>query len=194
MEILSDYAEGLINKFINENIQSKVIITKLFQLFKSLDDNFKYRSELVHESLKLFQQNVIILILLQVLIPIKGEIFNALNVIVYKDRIGENVDRTLIKKTIKILEDLDIQSTGRVGESTKNGLKKWISTLLTATNDYITKKSKREITSLSAIEYVRSSLKYIKEEKERFNDYSMNDYLKEIYSINFKYLIEENAQ
>jgi len=64
MEILSDYAEGLINKFINENIQSKVIITKLFQLFKSLDDNFKYRSELVHESLKLFQQNVIILILL----------------------------------------------------------------------------------------------------------------------------------
>ena len=113
------------------------------------------------------------------LIPKQNELFNSMNIIIKKDRDKEAVDRTLIKQMKKILEDLD-----RIVESNNTNLDQWYSTLVIATKDYIAEKSKIEMSTYSTVGYIRSSLNYLKEEKERFIDYSMTDFIKVINEIN----------
>jgi len=120
-----------------------------------------------------------------------------------QDRDCQIVDRTKIKKMLKILEDVDIKlpELNRAneeyfwsGDSTYVVMKEWFASLVIETKNYISEKSKREISKLSAPEYTRSCLKYLVEEKERCDEYILKEFHNKINEINFKHLIEENAK
>jgi len=120
-----------------------------------------------------------------------------------QDRDCQIVDRTKIKKMLKILEDVDIKlpELNRAneeyfwsGDSTYVVMKEWFASLVIETKNYISEKSKREISKLSTPEYTRSCLKYLVEEKERCDEYILKEFHNKINEINFKHLIEENAK
>ena len=133
----------------------------------------------------------------------KTDIFKAINNMIRQDRDCQIVDRTKIKKMLKILEDVDIKlpELNRAneeyfwsGDSTYVVMKEWFASLVIETKNYISEKSKREISKLSAPEYTRSCLKYLVEEKERCDEYILKEFHNKINEINFKHLIEENAK
>lgn len=62
------------------------------------------------------------------------------------------------------------------------------------TDSYIQAKANREISTLSAPEYIRSSLKYLDEEDVRKSDYLHKSFHDKIDKVNFKYLIDLNAK
>ena len=120
-----------------------------------------------------------------------------------EDRDCQIIDRTKIKRMLKILEDVDIKNPelNRTneeyfwsGDSSILVMKEWFGSLVVDTKNYIADKSKREISQLSAPEYTRSCLKYLVEEKERCEEYIMKEFHNRINEINFKSLIEENAK
>jgi len=134
---------------------------------------------------------------------LKTDIFKAINNMIRQDRDCQIVDRTKIKKMLKILEDVDIKlpELNRAneeyfwsGDSTYVVMKEWFASLVIETKNYISEKSKREISKLSAPEYTRSCLKYLVEEKERCDEYILKEFHNKINEINFKHLIEENAK
>jgi hypothetical protein len=119
------------------------------------------------------------------------------------DRECQIVDRIKIKRTLKILEDVDIKNPelNRAndeyfwsGESTNVVMKEWFASFVTDTKSYINDKSKREISKLSAPEYTKSCLKYLEEEKQRNQEYIWKEFHGKINEINYKYLIEESAK
>ncbi len=119
------------------------------------------------------------------------------------DRDCQIVDRTKIKRMLKIIEDVDIKTPelNRAndqyfwsGESTHLVMNEWFTSLTQETKNYINEKSKREISKLSAPEYTRSCLKYLDEEKQRCEEYILKKFHNQIDTINFRHMIEENAK
>lgn len=120
-----------------------------------------------------------------------------------EDRDCQIVDRTKIKRMMKIIEDVDIKNPELnrsneqyfwSGDSTNNMIREWFTSFLIDTKNYICDKAKREISSSSAPEYTRSCLKYLEEEKQRCDEYIAKEFHQKINETNFKYLIEENAK
>jgi hypothetical protein len=119
------------------------------------------------------------------------------------DREGQIVDRSKIKKMLKIIEDIDIKSPELnrandeyfwTGESTNLMIREWFSNFLADTKNYIQEKTKREISSLSAPEYTKLSLKYLEDEKQRCDEYINKEFHNQINQVNYKYIIEDNAR
>jgi hypothetical protein len=116
------------------------------------------------------------------------------------DRDCKIVDRSKIKKTLKIFDDLDIKNPELNiandlyfwnGDTTNIVLKEWFNSFLSDSKNYLNEKAKNEISKLSAPEYTKSCLKFLEEEKERCNEYFWKEFHVKIFEINYKYLIED---
>ena len=95
-----------------------------------------------------------------------------------------------IQKISKISKNW--QAVGDVIEL--NYQKKWFNKFKIETIKYIKNKAEKDIKNYSAPEYIKCELKYLSEENERLDSYVYGDFHQVIKSINYEYLIKNNAQ
>lgn len=192
----------LLDAFLNESEKTKILIHWMRKVFAYLDKFFTKNAKtgtLFENSLKNFYQH-----LFQ---PLRPKLISALNNLINRHRDGEVVEIMKIVRIIKIFRQVDLKDvvlnkveesyewTGNSNKSNKGVLSEWFyNSFLGSTEAYIFTKSKKEISSLSAPEYIKSCLKYLKEEEERKNMFISRDFHNSLDVLNNKFLIEENSK
>ena len=141
---------------------------------------------------------------------IKDDIYKILNKIIKNDRDGKIEERHKIKIILNLVYVLDfkypliVKENNRIlwisqkNEKMINNLAYedyWYNKYFTKdTNNYAKKKAKNDIQNLSASEYIVAQIKYLNEEKIREEEFINPIYYNRINSINYKFLIVENAK
>jgi len=197
--IRNDNGETLIDAFLKENFQSKILIHWMRKVFTYLD-KFYTRNNNVGS----LCQNAMKIYFNQLFIPLKEKLFQAINLLIQEDRDCNVVQRYKIKNMLRIFEEVDMKNPELnkegenlfwTGESTNGILNEWFNQrFLAFTEAYVSHKASREISSMSAPEYVRSSLKYLDEENQRKAEYFHKSFHDKLDRVNFKFFIELNAK
>ena len=130
MKFLKQKGENLIEMFINEYEDSKILIYWMRNIFIPLD-NFYTKSSVIgtlcYNSLKLCYS--------ELFFNSKSELFGTLNKMIESDRNNEVIDRSKLKKLFRIFEEIDMKKPELkkkcdgtlqwIGEETKDALKDW---------------------------------------------------------------------
>lgn len=122
--------DKLIETFINEYDQSKILIYWMRNIFISLDSFYTRTSSigsLFLNGMKLCNS--------ELYVNPKTHLFETLNIMIEKDRKNKIIDRSKIKKLFRILEEIDMtkpelkknpdQTLMWIGEKSKSALKDW---------------------------------------------------------------------
>lgn len=211
---LDDLIEGLyteIEKF-------KILCAWLCKIFMSME---KHRNICLHDNtipkvaLRFFNDLIII--------PIKNEIFNAVNKIIVDDRNCKIVERNKIKSILDFFINLDIDDPviEKIGEcfdfkgrlitvknhniissiqadkyshSKKTLLKEWMIKQYESVSNFTTEKASREVNMMSAPEYINSALKYCEEEDLRKAQYIPSDLHSDLDKINYDNVIKHRLE
>lgn len=195
----NEKGERLVDMFLRENGQCKILIHWMRKVFTYLDKFYTKNSNigsLCANAMRLYYESFFL--------PLKIPLFQAVNGLIESQRNCMPIDTYKIKSLLTIFEEIDMKNPELckqgdniywVGESTLGVLNEWFKqNFITVTDVYICNKAKNEISTLSAPEYVRSSLKYLEEEQRRKEEYIHRNYHDALDKINFKYLMEENAK
>ena len=144
---------------------------------------------------------------------IEDNVYKEINKLIKEDRNNIIVERHKIKKILEIIKYLDyiipqiikdnekikwIDLKKNIDEDNKREKKyedKWFNNFFKFdTINFVKRKAELDINNMSAPEYISEQLKYLNEENKRKTDYINSDYHKDINYINYKYLVEENAE
>ncbi len=200
-KIKTEEGEALIDAFIREYNQAKILIHWMRKVFTYLDKFYTKNQSI--GSLCTNAMNELHDILFQ---PLMDRLFTVVTNIIKEDRDGMVVQRYKIKNILRIFEDIDMKNPDLV--KTKDDLY-WTGThvfgvinnwfkdhFLVATELYISQKSARFIASYSAPEYIKEAMKYLDEEDNRKSEYIMqkNNFHERINQVNLKYMVENNAK
>ena len=191
--------DKLIDDFLEENTKCTQLIYWMKRIFVYLDKFYtknKNKGTLVTNGLQIYKDKMFI--------PLKEKLYEQINKMITEDRNNNVVYRFEIKNVLRIVEEIDMTKPDVIKENEKlswtgehkNGfITDWFENFFQkSTKEYITLKAQNDIRSKSAPEYIKSSLKYLKEENERKNEYINNLFWGNIDLINNKALIEENAK
>ena len=192
----------LIDTFLKETEKSKILIHWMRKVFCYLDQFHTTNSKvgsLFENGLRNYYNNLFV--------PLKTQVINSLNNLINEHRDGKAVEIMKIVKVIKIFRQVDLKNpiltqvedgydwTGNPLKSNKGVLYEWFSNyFIPSTESYIGAKSNNEISSLSAPEYVKSCLKYLKEEEERKSLFISRDFHTTLDKVNNKHLIQEHSE
>lgn len=197
--IKTEQNEKLIDAFLRENTQCNILIHWMRKVFVYLDKFYVKTNNIgtLHTNAMKIYERILFL-------QLKEKLFEAVNKMIEDDRDCKLVDRNKIKKMLKIIEEVDLKNPvlNKVednlfwtGEQTNGHLNEWFNKyLLPSTEKYVQSKATREVSTLNALEYVKSSLKYLDEEEARKSEYFNKAFHDRIDRVNFKYLIELNAK
>lgn len=197
--IKNEDGESLIDAFLKENTQSKILIHWMRKVFTYLD---KFHTK--NANLGSLCANAMKIYFNKLFLPLKEKLFLAVNNLIQDDRDCNVVQRYKIKNLLRIFEEVDMKNPELnkegenlfwTGETTNGVLNQWFSEkFLGFTETYISSKASREISCMSAPEYIRSALKYLDEEDNRKAEYIHKSYHERIDKVNHKHLIELNAK
>jgi len=193
----------VIDTFLKETEKTKILIHWMRKVFCYLDQ-FHTSSckvgSLFENGLRRYYDNFFL--------PLKKSVIDALNNLINEHREGKAVEIRKIVKIIKIFRQVDLKNpilikdedggydwTGNPLKSNKGELFDWFSNyFIPSTERYISTKSNKEISSLSAPEYVKSCLKYLREEDDRKSSFISRDFHITLDNVNYKYLIQEHSE
>lgn len=198
-QIKNEEDERLVDAFLRENSQCKILIHWMRKVFTYLD---KFYTK--NQNLGSLCTNAMKVYMNKLFLPLKDKLFTAVNNLIQDDRDCNVVERYKIKNLLRIFEEVDMKNPDLnkegdnlfwTGEQTYGILNEWFnSRFLSFTENYISQKASKEISCLSAPEYIKSALKYLDEEDHRKTEYIHKTYHERIDKVNFKHLIEFNAK
>ena len=191
--------ESLIDGFLKENMQSKILIHWMRKVFTYLDKFYTKNANLgslCANAMKIYFNKLFC--------PLKANLFTAVNFLIQDDRDCNVVQRYKIRNILGIFEEVDMKNPELIkegenlfwiGEPTNGILNEWFNQkFLGFTEAYVSSKASREISCMSAPEYIRSSLKYLDEEDQRKSEYFNKSFHDKIDKVNYKHLIELNSK
>lgn len=200
-QLLCEPADKLLEEFLIKTEKSKILIHWMRKVFSYLDKFHTVQKELgtlFDIALQLYFHHLFM--------PLKQNIINALNDLINEHRDGIAVYDMIIIKIIRIFKIVslkdpvlvkygeDFEWSGNSKNSSKGVLSDWFNNhFIPSTQNYISNKAKNEISKMSAPEYVKSCLKYLKEEDLRKNLFISKAYHNSLDNINNSYLIEANC-
>lgn len=198
VEISSEQDENLIVLFLKATEKSKILINWMRKVFAYLD-KFHTKSNktgtLFFNSLKNYGSHLFF--------PLKDRLINCVNLLINQHRDGKVVDTMKIVDMIEVFESVDIKNPvlEKVNEKylwkgihTNEILKDWFRVFISSTEEYITNKSKTELTYYSVPEYVRSCLKYLSEEDERKRMFIREIFYEKLDMVNTKILVDNQSR
>ena len=196
IKCLSD--DELINHFLDEYSKCIQLIYWMQRIFIYLDKFYtknKNKGSLFTNSFKIFEDKMFV--------PLKEKLYEEVNKMINKDRNNFVINRIEIKNILRIIQEINMVKPVIIkeneelickGEYTNNFIIDWFDNYFKkSTEEFIKMKAQNDIRTKSGIEYIKSSLKYLKEEKERENEYIDKMFWNVIDSINNKALIEDNV-
>ena len=190
--------ENFIEAFLKETEKCNILIHWMRKVFGYLD---KFHTKNIKTG-TLFA-NAVRSFNLYVYFPLKERIVENLNNMINDHRDGKTVDVSKIIRVIEVLEMIDLKSPVLqknednfkwTGIHVNEQLIDWFKYFLISTEKYITNKFKKEITNLSAPEYVKSSLKYLSEEEERKNLFIKDFFHDKLDATNTKIIIDNHSR
>lgn len=197
--IASETDEQLIDDFLKENQKCYILIYWMKRIFTYLDKFYtknKNVGTLCANAMKIYQEKMFI--------PVKEKLYRAVNKLIKEDRDCNVIYRYKIKNVLKIIEEVDLKNPEIAkdndrffwsGESINEFIKEWYTKFFSKdTDSYVSIKAKNAIQSMSAPEYIRTSLKYLEEEQQRKNEYINKSFWTDLDGINNKHFIEANAK
>jgi cullin-4 len=195
----TEEGERLIDAYLKENEQCKILIHWMRKVFTYLD---KFYTK--NQNLGSLCTNAMKIYFNKLFKPLKDQLSDALNKMIEDDRDCNVVARYKIKNLLRIFEEVDMKNPDLnkvednlfwTGEPTNFVLNEWFEKkFYERTEKYASQKADREIASMSAPEYINSALKFLDEEEHRKNEYINKSFHDKIDKINFKHLIELNAK
>jgi hypothetical protein len=195
----NEEGERLIDAYLRENDQCKILIHWMRKVFTYLD---KFYTK--NQNLGSLCTNAMKTYFNKLFKPMKEQLFAAVNKMIEDDRDCNVVGRYKIKNLLRIFEEVDMKNPDLnkegdnlfwSGEPQLLVLNEWFDKkFLGSTESYISAKALKEIASLSAPEYIKSALKYLDEEDQRKTEYIHRNFHDKIDKTNYKYLIEANAK
>lgn len=197
--IASETDEQLIDDFLKENQKCYILIYWMKRIFTYLDKFYtknKNVGTLCTNAMKIYQEKMFI--------PVKEKLYSAVNKLIKEDRDCNVIYRYKIKNVLRIIEDVDLKNpeiakdNDRLfwtGDSVNEFIKEWYNKFFTKeTESYASIKAKNAIQSMSAPEYIKTSLKYLEEEQQRKNEYINKAFWLDLDGINNKHFVEANAK
>lgn len=200
-QLLYEPKDKLLEAFLEHSMKSKILIHWMRKVFNYLD---KFHTQQINTG-NLFE---IALKSYYTLLfhPLMSDIIAALNKLINEHRDGIAVYEMTIIKIIRIfkivglkdpvLEKIgdDYEWSGNSKTKNKGVISDWLNNhFLPSTENYISTKAKNEISTMSAPEYIKSCLKYLKEEDHRKNLFIPKSFHNALDNLNNKYLIESNS-
>jgi hypothetical protein len=198
----TESSENLLEAFLKYTEKSKILIHWMRKVFSYLDKFYTINNKvgtLFENALKNYYNNLFL--------PLKQKLISALNTLINNHRDGKVVEIMKIVKVIKIFRQVDLKEpilnkvgddfewSGNQKKSHTGVLTDWFyNHFIKSTEQYVNNKSKVEISAFSAPEYVRSCLKYLKEEEDRKNFFISKEFYQALDTVNNKYLIENNCK
>jgi hypothetical protein len=194
-ELIRCGEDEILDSFIKETEKCKILIHWMRKVFCYLD---KYSNKnnkvgtLFNTGLKLYAKHMFT--------PLKEKLIMAFNKLINAHRDGVSVEPSKIKNMMEIFSQVDLKDPvlNKVGDtgfywsgvSLDEVLKEWFRSFIRSTEAYVSNKSKKEITCLSAPEYVTSGLKFIKDEDERKQKFIHKQFHDQIDQVITKNMIE----
>ena len=198
-KIKSSTDDKLVNDFLDEYLKCSQLIYWMKRIFVYLDKFYtknRNKGTLVTNGLQIYKDRMFV--------PLKEKLYEQVNKMIKEDRNNYVLYRFEIKNILRIIEEVDMIKPDIIKENEKlswtgehkNGfITDWFDNYFQkSTQEFIQMKAKNDIRSKSAPEYIKSSLTYLKEEKERENEYINKVFWNRIDLINNKALIESNAK
>ncbi len=211
LELIPD--SQLIDNFIKLSENINFVAYWLSRIFTYLDRFYtksqQDKKSLSKTSLEIYRNDFFV--------NVQGKIFKEVNKLIEEDRKGNIEQRHKIKAILKIIDDMEIHNPKIIKENNKicwvseksdekkneifneNGNKtfadKWYSEYFKSdTEEFARKKANIDIHSMSAPEYIESTLQFLEEEKTRQKEYINPKYHNRINEINYYYLIANVAE
>lgn len=190
--------EVIVEVFLQETERANILIHWMRKVFGYLDKfytkNYK-KGSLFYNALKVFNSVLFS--------PMKERLIKAVNRLIDAHRSNKSVEISQINGILRIFEQVDMKNPVLVkdengfnwtGIPTKEVYKEWFAYFLRSTESYVSSKSKKEITSSTVSEYVKSALEYLKDEEVRKSLFINKEFHDQLDLINTKILIESHSK
>ena len=199
-ELYCENNQNLLDKFLLHTEHINFLIYWMSLIFGYLDKFYmkvKIEKTLAQFSMDLYKSNFFDVF--------KNNIFIEVDKLINDERNGFGTDesKAKIKLIIKLFEEMEYQKPRIVKEKGKliwinesnnedfqeYDLKNmWFEYFIYDTEKFIKNKAKSDFQRMAIPDYLSSEMKYLKEEKERLNEYVDREYHNKINAINYQYL------
>lgn len=196
LHLVSD--DDLIDFFLKENEKAKILIHWMRKVFVYLDKFYTKSNKtgtLFSNALKILYTNLFM--------PLKDRLIRAVNLLIDELRDGKAIDTLKIIGVLTVFEQVDMKDPVLnkgddnlywIGTNVNEVLNDWFSTFLKSTEQYLNLKSKREITCLSAPEYIKSCIRFLKEEDNRKFLFLARKYHEKLDLVNTQILVDAHSR
>ena len=197
--LASETDEQLIDDFLKENEKCNILMYWMKRIFTYLDKFYtknKNVGTLCTNAMRIYQEKMFI--------PVKEKLYTAVNKLIKEDRDCNVIYRYKIKTMLRIFEEVDYKNPEIAkdndklfwsGECSNEFIKEWYNKYFSKQSDvYASIKAKNAIQSMSAPEYIKTSLKYLDEEEQRKSEYINKIFWSNLDEINSKHFVEANAK
>ena len=194
----------IIDLFIDIANKMDIIIHFLMKTFGYLDFYYvrsKNLDKITKVALGIYRKNIFL--------PIQNQLIEEVNKLLKEDRLGKKEHRAKIKQILNIMKTMDLSSPkifrkekSIIWENEKkdeieslDNQEKWFNLFTKDTEEFLAEKLKEDIQKNSIPEYISKQLEFLKEEKQRQEELSINEiFLKRLNEVIYKKIIEGNLK